>query len=148
MPRAAPTARAVSARAQAIQTMQSLHRLSTSADGAISEQAVLDIAGALPASTIRELLAVCEKGPRGFQAVQAELDRVLREGYPAGQLLVQLSAEVVTSASLSEQAKCKVSLAIAEADKQLTDGANEYLQLLDVFGSICRFSASPPGPSA
>jgi replication factor C subunit 2/4 len=123
---------------KAIQMMQSLHRLA--GDGTISDQAVLDISGAVPVETVRALLAVCYE-PNAFKKVQAEVDALLLQGYPAGQLLAQLSDEVVVSPKLTDLAKCRVSLAIAEADKHLVDGANEFLQLLNVVGSICRASA-------
>jgi replication factor C subunit 2/4 len=124
---------------KAIQMMQSLHRLSK--DGTIADQAVLDISGAVPVETVRQLIGVCQE-QRAFQKVQAEVDALLLQGYPAGQLLAQLSAEVVVSATISDVAKCRVSRDIAEADKNLVDGANEFLQLLNVFASICRHCAA------
>jgi len=124
---------------KAIQMMQSLHRLAM--DGEIAEQAVLDISGAVPAETVRALIAGCQQ-PNAFKQIQAEVDALLLQGYPAGQLLAQLSGEVVSSATLPDVAKGVISKGLAEADKHLVDGANEYLQLLNVFAIICR-SAAP-----
>ena len=39
---------------------------------------------------------------------------------------------------MSDVKKAKVCLRIAEADKKLTDGASEYLQLLDVASLLQR----------
>lgn len=124
---------------KAIQTMQSLHRLAL--DGTIAEQSVLDISGAVPVATVRQLIATCQQ-PNAFKRVQADVDALLLQGYPAGQLLAQLSSEIVVSTTLPDAAKGVISKGIAEADKNLVDGANEFLQLLNVFAIICRSSAA------
>ncbi|KAJ1632797.1 P-loop containing nucleoside triphosphate hydrolase protein [Pavlovales sp. CCMP2436] len=124
---------------KAIQMMQSLHRLAM--DGTIAEQAVLDISGAVPAATVQLLLATCQQ-PNGFKQIQTEVDALLLQGYPAGQLVSQLSSAVVVSCTYSDNAKARVSSVLAVADKNLVDGANEYLQLLNVFATICRTAGS------
>lgn len=124
---------------KAIQMMQSLHRLAM--DGTIAEQSVLDISGAVPVETVRQLIATCQQ-PNAFKQIQSEVDTLLLQGYPAGQLLAQLSSEVVVSATLTDGAKGAISKSIAEADRHLVDGANEFLQLLNVFAVICRSAAA------
>lgn len=68
---------------------------------------------------------------------------IIAEGYPAQQVLLQLQAAVVPGAAgvasaheeLSDKQRAEICELLAEADKDLIDGADEYLQLLNVAGS-------------
>lgn len=74
---------------------------------------------------------------------------MIAEGYPAQQVLLQLQALVVPggvsgaavqpdnadSAALSDVQRAKICELLAGADKDLVDGADEFLQLLHVAGS-------------
>lgn len=58
------------------------------------------------------------------------------EGYAVDQLLIQLVDEIASSSYLSDLQKANICHTIAKADKSLTDGADEYLQLLTVVSSM------------
>lgn len=68
---------------------------------------------------------------------------IIAEGYPAQQVLLQLQAAVVPGAAgvanthqeLSDKQRAVICELLAEADKDLVDGADEFLQLLNVAGS-------------
>lgn len=87
---------------------------------------------------------------------------MIAEGYPAQQVLLQLQALVVPApaaaagaatdtdagaaadaAQLTDKQRAVVCELAAAADKALVDGADEFLQLLHVAGSI-QAALSPP----
>lgn len=126
---------------KSIQTMQSLHRLA--GNGEIAEQAVLDMSGAVPAAVLDGVLATCRDGQ--FADVRKDVDALLQQGYPAGQLVAQVCDAVVNSNVINDGAKAVICLALAEADKMLTDGANEFLQLLTALATVHKLSAAGGG---
>ena len=73
-----------------------------------------------------------------------------KEGFPALQLLVQLSDALMEDAAVADSAKARIAVRLAEADKALADGADESLQLLDCASCAMRAIASlpPVGPTA
>lgn len=62
---------------------------------------------------------------------------MLKDGFPALQILTQLAEAVVATSSCDDAVKARVTLRIAEADKALTDGADEALQLGAVVSIAC-----------
>jgi replication factor C subunit 2/4 len=63
---------------------------------------------------------------------------MLRDGFPALQILTQLADFVVASAENSDAMKARVCARIAEADKALVDGADESLQIAAVVSVACQ----------
>lgn len=74
---------------------------------------------------------------------------MIAEGYPAQQVLLQLQALLVPgavtgaaaapdddTAALSDTQRAKMCELLAAADKDLVDGADEFLQLLNVAGGM------------
>jgi replication factor C subunit 2/4 len=69
---------------------------------------------------------------------------IIAEGYPAQQVLLQLQAAVVPGAAgvapsnvpMSDKQRAGVCELLAESDKDLIDGADEFLQLLNIAGSV------------
>ena len=118
---------------RAIGMLQSLHRLY---GAEMSPSAVLDISGALPAAQLAKTVAVCRAND--FAAMSAWAAELLADGFPVSQLVAQLLDHVAESAEIDSLPKAKIALALAEADKQLTDGAGEYLQLMNVLAATTR----------
>lgn len=63
---------------------------------------------------------------------------LVAEGYGAQQLLLQVQNELIGHALLSNSAQAAVCILLAEADKKLVDGADEFLQLLHVAAQMQR----------
>lgn len=112
---------------RAITTLQSAVRLRGSP---VTAAAVLDVSGAVPESAVAGLLEAARSG--FFDSIQQAVTDLIAEGYPAQEILLQLQAAMLEDASLVDSAKGKVLAKLAEADKKLVDGADEFLQLLDV----------------
>jgi replication factor C subunit 2/4 len=111
---------------RAITTLQSATRLKGSP---VRPQTVLDVAGAVPRAAIDALLAACASGK--FSEAQRAISDVIADGYPAQEVLLELQSALLDGATpLPEAAQGRMLLQLAEADKALIDGADEFLQLL------------------
>ncbi len=108
-----------------ITTLQSAVRLRGTP---VERQTVLDVAGAVPREAVAGLLTACRNGT--FARLQQEVTDLIADGYPAQELLMQLQGAVLEDASISESARGRILLKLAETDKDLVDGADEMLQLL------------------
>ena len=120
---------------RAIQMLQSLHQLH---GGELQPGAVLDISGALPPDRLDSVFEVCKRND--FDAMQAFVDDVLADGYPVSQLVAQMldwllspKGKQFTSAQAS-----KIAVQLAEVDKQLIDGADDYMQLTNLLAHTMR----------
>ena len=71
-----------------------------------------------------------------FENVQQAVDALIAEGYPVITLLTQLSQDLLTNTDLSDEQKARMSMMLAETDKQLIDGASEYIQLLHAASAL------------
>ena len=122
---------------RAIQMLQSVHQLY---GGQLAPQGVLDISGALPQAMITKTLETCKRND--FDAMQAFVEEVIAEGFPAQQLCAQLLDRLLVDTSLSCACKSKIAMEIASVDKSLVDGADEYLQLTNLLATAMRGMAA------
>uniref|UniRef100_A0A8C3EZW6 Replication factor C subunit 4 n=1 Tax=Chrysemys picta bellii TaxID=8478 RepID=A0A8C3EZW6_CHRPI len=72
-----------------------------------------------------EVVAVLKKSLEGA-------DNLINEGYAAAQLVNQLHDDIVEREDLTDKQKSIIAEKLAEVDKCLTDGADEYLQLISL----------------
>ncbi|XP_078434251.1 ATPase family associated with various cellular activities (AAA) isoform X2 [Wolffia australiana] len=101
---------------RAITYLQSAARLFGSS---ISSQNLISVSGVIPPQVVQSLFAACKSGE--FDVANKELFDV-----------------VVTAEDISDEQKAKICIRLAEVDKRLVDGADEYLQLLDVASNTMR----------
>ncbi|AAD41422.1 Similar to gb/M87339 replication factor C, 37-kDa subunit from Homo sapiens and is a member of PF/00004 ATPases associated with various cellular activities [Arabidopsis thaliana] len=94
----------------------------------------------VPLEVVNKLFTACKSGD--FDIANKEVDNIVAEGYPASQIINQLFDIVAEADSdITDMQKAKICKCLAETDKRLVDGADEYLQLLDVASStICALS--------
>ena len=110
---------------KAITTLQSAVRLQGSP---VQPAAVFDVAGAVPEAAAAGLLAAARSG--SFARIQQAVTDLIAAGYPAQEILLQLQAALLADAVASDAAKGRILNQLAEADKCLVAGADEFLQLL------------------
>ncbi|GFZ09812.1 ATPase family associated with various cellular activities [Actinidia rufa] len=96
----------------------------------ISSKDLISVSGVIPQEVVQALFAACSSS--NFDLANKEVTNVIAEGYPVSQMLSQLFEVVVVADDISDEQKAKICKKLAEADKCLIDGADEYLQLLDV----------------
>uniref|UniRef100_A0A0X3PWP9 Replication factor C subunit 4 n=2 Tax=Schistocephalus solidus TaxID=70667 RepID=A0A0X3PWP9_SCHSO len=75
---------------------------------------------------------------RNFEKLRSTVKDLLYEGFSALQLITQLQTTVLEAEDFTEPEKKRILEALAEADARLVDGADEYLQLLAVGGSMIK----------
>mmetsp|Transcript_13176 Transcript_13176/g.35872 ORF Transcript_13176/g.35872 Transcript_13176/m.35872 type:complete len:342 (+) Transcript_13176:130-1155(+) len=112
---------------RAITTLQSAVRLG---GPVVQRQTILDVAGQIPPEHIQQLLQACKS--RSFQELQKQVDGAICAGYAAQQVMLQLQSLLLEDAGVSDIQKAGALEAMAVADKDLVDGADEHLQLLHV----------------
>ncbi|CAM2119341.1 replication factor C subunit 4 isoform X1 [Caretta caretta] len=113
---------------KAITFLQSATRLTGGKE--ISEKVVTEIAGVVPKETIDGLLSACQSG--SFEKLETVAKNLINEGYAVAQLINQLHDDIVEREDLPDQQKSVIAEKLAEVDKCLTDGADEYLQLISL----------------
>ncbi|NXC70464.1 RFC4 factor, partial [Anhinga anhinga] len=113
---------------KAITFLQSATRLIGGKE--ITEEIVTEIAGVIPKETTDELQSVCRSG--SFEKLETLAKNLINEGYAVAQLVNQLHDTVVESEDYSDKQKSVIVEKLAEVDKCLADGADEYLQLMSL----------------
>ncbi|KAM6921205.1 replication factor C subunit 4 [Xenentodon cancila] len=116
---------------KAITFLQSVARLST--DKEITFGAVIEIAGVVPSKMIDTLLQICFRGT--FESLEVALKNTVDEGYAATQTVSQL-LDAVIEQDLTDKQKSAVTEKMAVVSKCLSDGADEYLQMLSLCSVI------------
>ncbi|KAL4597464.1 replication factor C subunit 4 [Arapaima gigas] len=124
---------------KAITLLQSAARLN--GDKLIAESDVVEIAGVVPSKMIENLLHICYKST--FDKLEIAVKSVIDEGYAATQLIHQLHDTVIEE-NLNDQHKSAIAEKMAEVDKCLADGADEYLQMLSLCSVIMQHTQASP----
>ena len=110
---------------KAITFIQSSHQYGL--DG-VSAASVVELASFVPEDAVDSLLTACKS--KSFDVMQRCVTDLIAAGYPVAQILVQIHDKVIFG-DLPDSDKGHVVEAIAVADKCLSDGADDYLQLIN-----------------
>lgn len=102
----------------------------------ISSKDLIGVSGVIPQEIVQTLFAACKSGD--FDLANKEVDNIIADGYPVSQMLSQLLEVVIVADDISDEQKARICKRLAEADKCLIDGADEYLQLLDITSNTMR----------
>jgi replication factor C subunit 2/4 len=104
----------------------------------ISVQAIEEMAGTVPNDIIDKLMLAWQKPTATHDQLQEMVQQVILYGYSVMQILAQLHERLIASVELTSIQKARVALVFGEADKRLTDGADEHIQLLNILMSASR----------
>uniref|UniRef100_T1IN72 Replication factor C subunit 2 n=1 Tax=Strigamia maritima TaxID=126957 RepID=T1IN72_STRMM len=119
---------------KAITYLQSAHRLK--GDAGITVNDIYEISGVIPNQWIRELLEVCRTN--SYEKLDKFIKSLMAEGYCAYQLILQVHLHIVKESSYTDKQKSIMSEKLAICDHKLLDGADEYLQSMDLATTIMR----------
>ncbi|XP_043690055.1 replication factor C subunit 2-like [Telopea speciosissima] len=108
----------------------------------ISAKDLISVSGVIPQDVVLALFAACRSGD--FELANKEVNNIIAEGYPVSQMFSQLFEVVVGADDISDEQKARICKRFAEADKRLIDGADEYLQLMDVTSNTMRALCNMP----
>lgn len=117
---------------RAITLMQTCARIVDSSKGEAIDCAMLnDVAGVIPRTVAEQTYAACKQN--AFVKIQSAAQNIISQGYAVDSLLQQLITQVLEDEDIESEAdKGAICLRIADCEKRLLDGGDEFLQLLDV----------------
>lgn len=115
---------------RAVTTLQSVHTLAGGGGSAIDANAVAEMVGRTPPAVVDELWTACASPE--FDTMLAAVEEFCASGFSAQLLLGSLLPKLLEDPVLTEACKADISIRIAEAEKCMIDGADEYLQLTTV----------------
>ncbi|CAL1547814.1 unnamed protein product [Lymnaea stagnalis] len=118
---------------KAIMTLQSASRL-CGKDGTISREMIYNISGVISEDYLDKLIRKCSRD--SYEDLDKAIQDVIMEGFAASQLLNQLHDRIIMMENISDKQKSIICEKMAEVDKALMDGADEYLQLMALFSTI------------
>jgi len=101
----------------------------------VDEQALVEVACAVPESKALELLQRARSAPQTDQVLEAVRDFLLN-GYSGQQAMEQLLVVVAEDPQLSDLTKAKCAKVFAEVDERLCQGCDEELQLFYLFSQL------------
>ncbi|XP_028650436.1 replication factor C subunit 4 [Erpetoichthys calabaricus] len=111
---------------KAITFLQSCARLMGGLE--ITDSIVVEIAGVVSDRMIDNLLQSCYSS--SFEKLEGSVKNMINEGFAATQIINQLHDNLVKREDLNDKQKSAIAEKLAEVDKCLADGADEYLQLM------------------
>lgn len=117
---------------RAITLLQSVSRLK--GEEKITKQDILEVGGVIPEEIILQLFEVCRSD--SYEKLDKTLKEIICEGHSGMQILLQIHQLVMTTEELDDHQKSIVAEKIAIVDKRLMDGADEYLQLMDLCNTM------------
>merc|ERR1712025_707093 len=113
---------------KAITYLQSAARLKS--EESVTEQDILEIAGVIPVSVLDELIEACKSD--SYEKLEANVKGMIADGHSAAQLITQIHDVLIEMDELKDKQKAAVMQRLAVIDKRLIDGADEYLQIMDL----------------
>lgn len=116
---------------KAITTLQSAFRLKGSP---VASATLLDVAGTVPLCVAKSILDTSRSA--SFHMIERVIEDIIADGFPAQEILLKLQEIILENDSISEKTRGNMLIRLAEADKTLVDGSDEYLQLLAVAATV------------
>ncbi|PIO29597.1 hypothetical protein AB205_0214020 [Aquarana catesbeiana] len=117
---------------KAITFLQSATRLTAGKE--ITDVVVTEIAGVISKETLNSVLAACQSGL--FEKLETVVMSLINNGHAATQLVNQFHDLILEREDLTDKQKAAIAEKLAEVDKCLVDGADEYLQMLSLFAVV------------
>jgi len=99
----------------------------------ITRNDVLEVTGVIDHEAIKSLIESCYSN--NYDIIKENVTEIIRSGHAVSQVVLQLH-EFILSMKLSDDQKSEIMEAIAVVDKNLLDGADEYLQLMSLTSKI------------
>lgn len=119
---------------RAVTSLQSVHALVAGGDSEmVDEHVIAELAG-LPSSNVIDDLYKALQSNRFDTMNAAVKNGIIAGGYSVQTVLQSLLEKFITSPDLDELGRAELSVRIAEAENNMNDGADEYLQLMTVCG--------------
>lgn len=112
---------------KAVTTLQCVHSLG---GRGVTKETIYEMAGLCAPSVLDALWEDIASGD--FTRVQKMVENVCADGFSAQFLLTGLCEKAIACPDINDVAKSTICIKIAEAEKMMIDGGDEYLQLMNV----------------
>jgi len=106
-----------------------------------NSESIVEISGRVPSSVVDNLLKAATSN--SFDQLQKAIADAIASGFPANQILSQMFDKIVEVKTLSNLQKAQISEQIAQSDRCLQEGADEFLQLMSALSCIMKENSSP-----
>ncbi|EAN84684.1 putative replication factor C, subunit 2 [Trypanosoma cruzi] len=102
----------------------------------LTKENFLEVSGSVPMELLEKYLkALVTKDFDGMYSLTKE---IVGQGFPASQLLSQLHQYIIgSSCPLNSLVRSRIALKLCDVERRLSDGGDEFLQLLDLGTTIC-----------
>jgi len=100
----------------------------------INEKDIHNIVGFISNNVLNEIINVCiiDKS-KNIDQLTKLAKNIIIQGYPIDNIINQINIIIINSKLLDDIMKSKICLKLANTEKKLIDGADEYLQILNIF---------------
>lgn len=117
---------------RAVTTLQSVHALAAAGgdEYVVDKDAICEIAGLPPTNVVDDLWKSLSS--KSFDTMQNAVEEVCAAGFSAQLLLSAMLPKLTDDDVLTERSKAQIAIRMAEAEKNMIDGADEFLQLMTV----------------
>lgn len=103
----------------------------------LTQEDFVSVSGSVPAAAMEAYTAALLS--RDMSRILHETKALVTQGFAASQVLTQLHGFLTgTVCKLGSAERGKMMLKLCEAEKRLSDGGDDYLQLLDVGSAMCK----------
>ncbi|ELU11749.1 hypothetical protein CAPTEDRAFT_223108 [Capitella teleta] len=123
---------------KAITTLQSASRFKAGEE--ITKNDIYEISGVIPNDIIDGIIVICHSG--SYEQLESTIKDVIAEGHAATQVILQLHRSLIDNDRLSDAQKSVIFEKLAIVDKRLMDGADEFLQIMDlcslIMNQVCK----------
>lgn len=114
---------------RSVMLLQSASRM-LSANSKLTPTQIRELAGYIPDEVLDNLLKVWVT--KDFSKISSALDKIVREGYSGLKLILQLNNKLIDYPHLTSIQKSKIAISIADTEKNLNNGSDEQLQILNM----------------
>jgi replication factor C subunit 2/4 len=122
---------------KAITFLQNLSYMNKYNKGAIMPSDVYDAANCIKKSHLDIIWNICVRNKKtGIKDVLSLTQKVRAKGYPIHSIFSGLSKIIINTTDISDKQKAVICMEISKSEKQIIDGADEYLQLLHILSSL------------
>ena len=128
---------------RAITLLQSSSLIKVDEEGELTIEDIHEMAGYIPKQCIQNFIQICSS--KSYERMTECVTELIASGYSGSQFLLELHEWVIEcdESLLSDKQKAIISERLAYNDKRLLDGADEFLQLLDVGAVLINNMDSP-----
>lgn len=120
---------------KAIMLLQNLNYLKD-AGTTITIEDIYEVSNTIPINKLENVMSICMDNSGSIYAIKNLVEHIIKNGYPVNNILLQLTNLIIKNETINDKEKSEICLHIANTEKRLIDGADEFLQLLSVFMCI------------